>query len=130
MPDNQLSIELTGTVIALDPPQAFGAKGFRKAQIVLEIENGNYPQKVPVEAAGKKADLFTEANVQTGDTVAIRANLNGREWNGRYFVGLSAWKCELIDGGQVRAPAVCENEAVQAAEAMFSAEDATDDILF
>ena len=93
---NQLSVEIEGTVIAVDEPKEYGAKHFRKAQIVVEVPDGKFPQKLAIEAAGKKADLFAEAGVVIGDTVAVRCNLQGREWNGKYFTSLNAWKCEVL----------------------------------
>jgi len=96
------SITITGTVIKLEAPQAFGAKGFRKAVCVVETQDEKFPQKIPVEASGKKADLFTEANICEGDTVTISANLQGREWQGKYFLSLGAWKVQLESEGSTR----------------------------
>ena len=96
------SITITGTVIKLEAPQSFGAKGFRKAVCVVETQAEKFPQKIPVEASGKKADLFTEANICEGDTVTISANLQGREWQGKYFLSLGAWKVQLESEGSTR----------------------------
>jgi hypothetical protein len=93
--DNQLSVELTGTVIAVEEPKEYGAKHFRKAQIAIEVTDGKFPQKLAIEAAGKNADLFADAGVVIGDTVSVRCNLQGREWQGKYYTSLSAWKCEV-----------------------------------
>jgi hypothetical protein len=92
---NQLSVELTGKVIAVEEPKEYGAKHFRKAQIAIEVTDGKFAQKLAIEAAGKNADLFAEAGVVIGDTVAVRCNLQGREWQGKYYTSLSAWKCEV-----------------------------------
>jgi hypothetical protein len=43
---NQLSVELTGTVIAVEEPKEYGAKHFRKAQIAIEVTDGKFPQKL------------------------------------------------------------------------------------
>jgi len=102
--NDQLSIELTGTVLAIEEPKEYGANGFRKSQIAIEVEDGKYPQQIPIDGAGKKADLFAEAGIKTGDLVTVRCNLQGRERSGRYFVSLSAWKCEVAGAGQRQEP--------------------------
>ncbi len=99
------SITITGTVIKLEAPQAFGTKGFRKAVCVVETQDEKFPQKIPVEASGKKADLFKDANICEGDTVTISANLQGREYNGRYFLSIAAWRVQLESEGAKEIPA-------------------------
>jgi len=115
---NQLSVELTGTVIAVEETKEYGANHFRKAQIAIEVTDGKFAQKLAIEAAGKKSDLFAEAGVVIGDTVAVRCNLQGREWNGRYFVSLSAWKCE-VQGERRRDDVPPKSKAVQDAKDAF-----------
>jgi hypothetical protein len=115
---NQLSVELTGTVIAVEEPKEYGAKHFRKAQIAIEVNDGKFAQKLAIEAAGKNADLFAEAGVVIGDTVAVRCNLQGREWNGRYFVSLSAWKCD-VQGERRREDVPPKSNVVQDTKDIF-----------
>ena len=115
---NQLSVELTGTVIAVEEPKEYGAKHFRKAQIAIEVTDGKFAQKLAIEAAGKNADLFAEAGVVIGDTVAVRCNLQGREWNGRYFVSLSAWKCD-VQGERRREDVPPKSNVVQDTKDIF-----------
>jgi hypothetical protein len=112
---NQLSVELTGTVISVEEPKEYGAKHFRKAQIAIEVTDGKYPQKLAIDAAGKNADLFAEAGVVIGDTVAVRCNLQGREYNGRFYTSLSAWKCE-VQGERRREDVPPKSKAVKAVQ--------------
>ena len=123
------SITITGTVIKLEDPQAFGAKGFRKAVCVVETQAEKFPQKIPVEASGKKADLFTEANICEGDTVTISANLQGREWQGKYFLSLGAWKVQLESEGSKARPTAERREPAprQPIPDAPSADDSGDD---
>ena len=105
MSDPIESITITGTVIKLEAPQVYGSKSFRKALCVVKTEDEKYPQSIPVESTGKRADIFTEANIAEGDVVTISANLQGREWQGRYFLSLGAWKVELESEGLNEQPA-------------------------
>ena len=36
-------------------------------------------------------------NVKEGQKVTVSFDISGREWNGRYFVNLNAWKIEPAD---------------------------------
>jgi hypothetical protein len=92
---NQLSKELTGEVIAISEPKTVGSSNYPKAEIVVRIENGNYPQEIPVDAGGKKAKLFVDAGVVIGDTVKLQCNITGRKGGARWYSGISAWKCEV-----------------------------------
>lgn len=113
------SVIVTGTVIKVEAPVAFGSKGFRKATIVIKTEDDKFPQSIPVEASGKKADLFVEANIMVGDTVTASCNLQGREWQNRFFLSLSAWKVE--SDSQSRQPAPRRDIPQAAKDEGFSA---------
>jgi hypothetical protein len=70
---------------------------FRKRELVLEIEDGKYTQTVPFELLQDRCpelDKFEE-----GQTVTVHFNLRGREWNGRFFVNLAAWRIEAEQDG-------------------------------
>ena len=85
-------MELTGKIIELLPEQsgesAHGA--WRKRQYILETE-GQYPKKVCFMAWGDKIDEF---NLQVGETVNVSINLESREFNGRWYTDVKAWKVE------------------------------------
>jgi hypothetical protein len=121
---DQLSKELTGVVIALSDPKAVGASNYPKAEIVLRIENGQYPQEIPVEAGGKKANLFIDAKVCIGDTVKLQCNITGRKGGARWYPGFSAWKCELLNAGQRQAT---RNDTVDAVKDAFGGTETGDD---
>ncbi len=51
---------------------------------------GEYPQTIEVVCGGKKADLFDRVNI--GDVVGVSVNIQGREYNGKVYNSLNAWK--------------------------------------
>ena len=91
------SVIITGTVIRVTEPKSYGDKGFQKAECVIETDDPKFPQKIPIDATGKKAMLFQDAGVKPGDRITLHCNLQGREWNDRYFLSLAAWKGEFND---------------------------------
>jgi len=47
--------------------------------------------------------------VRVGDTVTAAYNLNGREYNGRYYVSLTCWKIDATPGAAPADP--CDDYA-------------------
>jgi len=97
-----MSYELSGTVKVIQQPQTFSS-GFSKRELVVTVQDGNYPQDINLEFVKDKADLLDSLSV--GDTVKVWFDIRGREHNGRYYNNLSAWKVEKVgDTGQASAP--------------------------
>ena len=85
-------MELTGKIIELLPEQSGeSARGpWRKQQYILETE-GQHPKKVCFMAWGDKIDEF---KLQMDETVVVSINLESREYNGRWYTDVKAWKVE------------------------------------
>jgi hypothetical protein len=92
-----MNIEIKGIVIATEEPKDFGAKGFRKSIIVVET-NEEYKQCIPIEFVKDKADTAYKS-MQIGDSVTVQADLRGREYGGKYYVGVSGWKWNVDASG-------------------------------
>ena len=69
---------------------------FKKREFVLETE-GQYPQPVKFDLAQDRCVLLD--NYQEGERIKVSFDLRGREWNGKYFTDLSAWRLERAGGG-------------------------------
>ena len=65
---------------------------FRAREFVLEVEDGQYPQLVKFQLTQDKCDLLDDYN--EGDELTVHFDLRGREWNGKYFTNLNAWRLE------------------------------------
>jgi hypothetical protein len=87
---NELKIH--GTVTALLEPQTGeSAKGsWTKQEFILETENDKYPKSVCIEIWGDKVEP-----PQVGDVVICSINVESREYNGRYYTNVRAWKIDL-----------------------------------
>jgi single-strand DNA-binding protein len=68
---------------------------FKKREFVIETE-GQYPQPVKFGVTQDRCVLLD--NYQEGQRVKVSFDLRGREWNGKYFVDLNAWRLELAGG--------------------------------
>lgn len=61
---------------------------WRKQEYVIETE-GKFPKKVAFSVMNDKID---EANLQMGHTVEIEVDASSREYNGRWYTELTAWR--------------------------------------
>tara|TARA_R110000850_G_C9996151_1_gene468185 strand:+ start:15415 stop:15777 length:363 start_codon:yes stop_codon:yes gene_type:complete len=80
--------ETYGKITVIEETQTF-ASGFSKREFVIEIP-GDYPQLVKFQMLKERADVLESMAV--GQMVSVNANVEGREYNGKYFVNLTAWK--------------------------------------
>lgn len=95
-----MAYDLTGTVKEIFPEQTF-ASGFNKREFVISDEAEKFPQDIKFECLKERVELVSK--LKKGDRVKVSFDINGREWNGKYFVNLVAWKVEAA-GGAAPAP--------------------------
>ena len=89
-------MEITGKIIDILPEQkGESARGpWRKQEFILETE-GEYPKKVCFMAWGDKIEEF---NLKASEAVEVSINLESREYNGRWYTDVKAWKVTRIGG--------------------------------
>lgn len=63
---------------------------FQAREFVIEVADGQYPQMVKFQLVQDKCNLVDE--YAEGDVVTVEFDLRGREWNGKYFTNLQAWR--------------------------------------
>jgi single-strand DNA-binding protein len=101
------SYELKGKIKAIFPTEQKTDK-FKSRDFVVETE-GDYPQMVKFQINQDKCNILD--NFKEGQEVEVSFNLRGREWNGKYFTNLEAWK---VFGVQGETAAAQKKEAVEA----------------
>lgn len=90
---------LVGTIKEIGQTQTFGAKGFRRRDIVLETED-TYPQSITIEFHQDGCDALN--SVKTGDRKKISINILGKEYTDkagqlRRFNSIKGWKIDNAD---------------------------------
>ncbi len=87
-----LIVELTGKIIAVIPEKSgTSSRGpWRKQEYVIEIP-GDYPKQVCFMVWGDKIDQF---NVAEGESLTVHFDLESREYNGRWYTDVKAWRIE------------------------------------
>ena len=90
-------MQLTAKLIQVLPIQKGNGKNgeWRKQDIIVETE-GTYPKKVCVSIWG---DKINESQLRVGNNLRIDFDVESREYNGRWYTDVKAWKVELDAGG-------------------------------
>lgn len=86
-----MAYDLTGKVKVIQPAQTF-ASGFTKREFVVTVEDGRYPQDICLECVQDKVSLLD--SIEIGQEVTATFDIRGREYNGRYFNNLQAWRIQ------------------------------------
>ena len=100
-------LKTKGDCIRVKDVELRGDKEFPVQIFVLRLGDVNYPQDVAFELAGKKAGTINEDLV--GKILEVSFDLRGREYEGRYYTNLQAWRVDVV--GEVEpAPQETEND--------------------
>ena len=108
-----MALELEGRIARkLGVQTGTSARGaWSKQEFVFEYQEGNFPSQVCMNVWGddkvRELDKF-----QVGDKVKVSFNVSSREYNGRWYTDVRAWRIE---------PAVAAQPAGYAPQAAYSA---------
>lgn len=99
-------MEITGRIIA-----ACEVKGgisqrtgnaWKSQEFVLETQE-QYPKKCVFNVFGE--DKLNAFNIQIGETLKVQIDIDAREYNGRWFNSITAWKVERPQAPAPQQPA-------------------------
>lgn len=85
-------MEINGTVSQILPLQTGTGKNgmWKKQEIILET-SGQYAKKVCISMWG---DKINEAILKPGTEITAQIEIESREFNGRWYTDVRAWKVE------------------------------------
>ena len=83
-------MDISGKILQLLPVQTGQGKNgtWKKQDFILETGD-QYPKKVCIAVWGDKIDL---GSFQPGDLVEVSFDVESREYNGRWYTDVKAWK--------------------------------------
>ena len=83
-------MELTGKIVQVLPEKSgTSARGaWRKQEYIIEIP-GDYPKNVCFMVWGDRIDQF---GIQPGQELTVSIDLESREFNGRWYTDVKAWR--------------------------------------
>jgi len=101
-----MELKITGTVKQVLEEQSGEGRGgpWRKQEFILETD-GKYPKSVCMVVWGDNIDQFA---VQADERLTAHIDIASREYNGRWYTDVKAWKVERdsdTDGGPPKMPA-------------------------
>jgi hypothetical protein len=92
----QTTMEIRGRIIQVLPMASGTSKSgnaWKKQEYVLETLD-QYPRKVCFNLFGDRVDQYP---VQVGEEVLVSFDLESREFNGRWYTDVRAWKIDKAD---------------------------------
>ncbi len=96
-------MQLTAKLTQVLPLQTGSGKNgqWKKQDIIVETE-GQYPKKVCISIWG---DKINESQLQVGAQLSISFDVESREYNGRWYTDVKAWKIEPAGAAKAGASA-------------------------
>ena len=125
-------MEITGKIIAvLDARGGTSKTGneWKMQEYVLETHE-QYPRKICFNVFG--ADKIAQFNIQAGEELTVSFDINAREYNGRWYNDIRAWRVErgtapVPTAEAMSAPAISAPK-INAAD--FNTQNEADDLPF
>lgn len=124
-------MELSGKIIAvLDARSGVSKTGnpWKVQEYVIETHD-QYPRRMCFDVFGE--DKINQFNIQLGEELNVSFDVDAREWQGRWFNSIRAWKIERVNVASQQMP----SEGVPfppppTSPVDFSASDEKDDLPF
>jgi hypothetical protein len=95
-------MDISGKVIQILPKQTGAGKNgpWEKQDYVVEIQ-GTYPKKVCFNLWGAKISQF---DIKEGEFINVGVDIESREYEGRWYTDVRAWKIERPGAAGSNAP--------------------------
>lgn len=94
-------MEITGKIIQiLEPSSGTSARGEWKRQDFIIETQEQYPKKVCISNWNNKVDID---GTGVGSDVKVSINIESREFNGKWYTDVRAWRMELAGQAQPQA---------------------------
>ncbi len=83
------SFEIQGKIHKVFPSENKSGN-FQAREFVIEVESGQYSQLIKFQLTQDRCDLIE--SYSEGEEIQVHFDLRGREWDGKYFINLNAWR--------------------------------------
>jgi hypothetical protein len=123
-----MSVELKGRLFQILPKESGEGRNGRweKQQFVIETME-QYPKKICIVLWGDKISMLNGVN--EGDELNVAVNIESREYNGRWYTDVRAWKLERVAASQDPAPGTLpsDNETLPPSDLMAEGEGSNEE---
>lgn len=116
-------------IAVLEPKGGTSRNGneWKVQEYVIETHD-QYPRRMCFDVFGD--DKIKQFNIQVGEELNVSFDIDAREWQGRWFNSIRAWKVERVGVTPQMPPVEAPFPPVNAAPADFSMTDEKDDLPF
>jgi hypothetical protein len=122
-----MALDITGKIIQIMPATngvSKAGKEWTKQEFVIETQE-QYPRKVMMSVMGDKVNELKRYAV--GNEIKASLNIESREYNGRWYTDVRAWR---IEGSTSTAGAPDADPFHPDNEPTFTGDNSTDDLPF
>lgn len=122
-----MALEITGKIIQIMPPvtgTSKAGKDWVKQEFVIETVE-TYPRKVCIGMMGEKTAELKK--YVPGNEVKVSINVESREYGGKWYTNVNAWRIDPAGSGQMSSP---QEAFVPDPEPGFTPDSSTDDLPF
>lgn len=88
-------MEIQGKIVEVLPLQSgtgkASGKDWSKQEYILETLDSQYPKKICFNLWGDRIGQF---NLQVGEDVTVQIDIESREFNGRWYTDVRAWRVD------------------------------------
>jgi hypothetical protein len=90
-------MEFTGKIVAVSQKRTGTAKATgnpwaAQEYVIEDAVNSQYPRKMAFEVFGE--DRIAQFNIQQGEDLTVQFDIDAREYNGRWFNSIRAWRVD------------------------------------
>ena len=93
-----MAYEMTGTVKLIKDTQTSASGTFTWREFVVTSEDDRYPQDILFRVTKDRCSQLDTISV--GERIKISFDIRGREYQGRFFVNLEAFRFDRLDASQ------------------------------
>lgn len=83
------------TILPLEQGESQAGKSWQKRAFVVTTE-GEFPKEICFTTFGEKVSIANK--LSAGQVVDVSYNLSSREYNGKYYHNIDAWKVDTTGG--------------------------------
>ena len=96
-------MEFEGIVFKMMPvTSGTSARGeWQRQDVVFEVSDGTYTRKICVTFFNKQEDV---AKLREGSTYTVSVNVESREYNGKWYTDIRAWRLQPKESVAASAP--------------------------
>lgn len=129
-----MALDITGKIIQILPSTTGTSKAGKdwvKQEFIVETQEA-YPKKICIGLMGEKVQELKK--YATGNEVKVSLNIESREYQGKWYTNINAWRIEPGSASGAPAGPSGNNDenfsSQETAEPGYSQESSTDDLPF